>query len=382
MKTVIFFISSTRHSCKQRIDGIWRFAKDAGWHVQVVERAFNPVDVARIIGFWKPVGIIAECANGADELNAKNFGKIPVVYFDEAFGAKGRGFYIRLDCVGAVTAAVGELVHGGYVNFAYVGFRLPVYWSKDRGQNFRACVVQAKGTYVGGFEHDRPLSDIERKEALAEFLSGLPRPCGVFAANDQVSDEVVTVAKSLGLRIPDDIGIVGVDDDVAICETSNPTLTSVHPDFEGGGYRAAELLAAKMANPNMKPVQETYRVLGVVRRESTHIPQKSNLDADVAAAIHFIKASSGAHIGVPDVVKLMGCSRRKAETLFRETTGKSILETINDVLFESACNLLVQGSAPVSVIADRLGVSRGTLDGLFLVRKGVSANVWRKSCNR
>lgn len=70
MKTVLFFISSTRHTCTNRLAGISRYAKEHDWHVKVVERAFRKVNVQKHIDFCRPIGVIAECGNGADELNA------------------------------------------------------------------------------------------------------------------------------------------------------------------------------------------------------------------------------------------------------------------------------------------------------------------------
>jgi hypothetical protein len=79
METVLFFISSTRHTCTNRLEGICRYARTQGWYVQVVERAFHKVDVGRQLEFWRPVGIIAECGSGAEELTPEAFGNIPAV---------------------------------------------------------------------------------------------------------------------------------------------------------------------------------------------------------------------------------------------------------------------------------------------------------------
>ena len=79
METILFFISSTRHTCGTRLEGIYRYARVRDWHVQVVERAFREVNVKRQLDFWQPVGVIAECGSGASELNAESFGTVPSI---------------------------------------------------------------------------------------------------------------------------------------------------------------------------------------------------------------------------------------------------------------------------------------------------------------
>ena len=91
--TVLFFVYSNKYICANRIEGARRYAEKAGWDIQVVERhnADRPLDVNGIIDFWKPVGIIAECAGGMPELSRKTIGRIPLVYLDEdPNGEKGR----------------------------------------------------------------------------------------------------------------------------------------------------------------------------------------------------------------------------------------------------------------------------------------------------
>ena len=106
METILFFISSTRHTCGNRLEGIHRYARGRDWHVQVVERAFHKVNVKRQLDYWQPVGVIAECGSGASELNAEAFGAVPTVYFDADRAVHGPGCYVALDSakVGALAA--------------------------------------------------------------------------------------------------------------------------------------------------------------------------------------------------------------------------------------------------------------------------------------
>ena len=82
METVLCFISGTRHACHNRIEGVLRYAGERDWHVQVIERAFHEVNVARQLDFWRPIGVIAESGGVAGKIDERVFGDVPVVYLD------------------------------------------------------------------------------------------------------------------------------------------------------------------------------------------------------------------------------------------------------------------------------------------------------------
>lgn len=259
MKTILFFISSTRHSCRDRLEGIYRFARRHDWHVQVVERAFHAVRVRELLDFWRPIGVIAECGSGADELNSDAFGKLPVVYFDADRSLRGPGHYIGLDSRCVAQLAAEHLLSLGLPNYAFAAFRIPLFWSDERKAVFSAAAAKAgKGCAV--FDPGRELPPHRRQRELSDWLRGLPRPCGIFAANDYVGEEIVNACARLGMSIPDEITVLGVDNDEQICENLSPTLSSIAPDFTEGGYMAAELLWRVMENPKLKPSVHLFKV--------------------------------------------------------------------------------------------------------------------------
>ena len=124
MKTVLFFISSTRHTCSNRLEGIYRYARKNDWHVQVVERAFHKIDVRHHLDFWSPIGVIAECGSGADDLNDDAFGALPVVYFDADRSKRGPGFYVGSDGGSVGRLAATHLLDLKLPNYAYAAFRI------------------------------------------------------------------------------------------------------------------------------------------------------------------------------------------------------------------------------------------------------------------
>ena len=372
MKTVLFFVSSTRHSCFGRLDGVLRYGTKHGWHVQVIERAFHKVDVRETLKFWNPGGIIAECGSGAEELNRRAFGRLPVVYFDRDPKRCKDEMAVRLDSEGAGRMAAKELLSLGLDNFAFVPFRLRMYWGEERSRAFETEIKAAGKNY---FQFRRPYgaSPDEQRAALEKWLKGLPKPCGIFASNDYVSEEVVTAATRLRIAIPSQLAIVGVDNDEQICERSNPPLTSIMPDFADGGYLAAQLLGRMMESKSVKPGVHTFGASCVIRRKSTRHVGRSMGGAKtgaVARGLDFIQTDAGKGIGVRDVVQKMGVIRCTAEVMFKAETGRTILQAINDRIFELAKVEFAKGRLPVKAVAERLSVSRNTLDRIFVRRTG------------
>ena len=175
MKTVLFFVSSTRHSCFGRLDGVLRYGTKHGWHVQVIERAFHKVDVRETLKFWNPDGIIAECGSGAEELNRRAFGKLPVVYFDRDPRLCRNEMAVRLDSEEVGRMAAKELLSLGLDNFAFVPFRLSMYWNEDRARAFEAD-IKAAGKRFFRFKRPFKASPAEQREALEKWLAELPKP--------------------------------------------------------------------------------------------------------------------------------------------------------------------------------------------------------------
>ena len=377
MKTVLFFISSTRHTCRDRLEGIYRYARGHDWHVQVVERVFHKVNVRELLDFWKPVGIIAECGSGADELNDDAFGGLPVVYFDADRSKRGSGFYVGSDGASVGRLAAKHLLALKLPNYACAAFRLPLFWDRERREAFVEKVTKA-GVGCSVFASEREQLPHVRQAALAEWVGGLPRPCGIFAANDYVGEEIVNICEQLGLSVPDDIAVLGVDNDEEICENATTTLSSIAPDFAEGGYLAAELLGKVIEDRSLKPTVIHFPVTRVVTRKSTR-----RIACDrrrIVEAVEMIRVRACEGLSVPDVVSFIGQPRRTAEMHFREATGRSIHEEIDEVRFAKVFELLKNPRQSLESIVDLAGFSTGVaLRKAFRLRTGMSMRVWRQA---
>lgn len=379
-KTVLFFVYSNRYDCANRIDGARRYAEKVGWEIQVIER--NNVDrrleVKGIIDFWKPIGVIAECGGGIPEISRETLGRIPLVYFDEdSRGAKGRGLYVNSDSLRIGELAAKELLSLNLPNYAFVGWRRSRFWSEERRMAF-ASALKLHGYTPIIFSAPPKVSELRRRKMLAEWLKALPRPCGVFAANDALAEEICSMASSAGITVPDELAVIGVDDDSVICERTNPSLTSIRLDFEQGGYMCAELLDRKIHDPRFMQISLKFGPVLVARRGSTR--RFAQTDRRVAKAVEYIRRNACEGVGTLEVAREMGLSRRMAEVLFRRHANRSIHEEIVTVRLERVKVLLSNLRQDISAIASLCGwSSESVLRKTFKERFGVSMREWRTS---
>ena len=376
METILFFISSTRHTCGNRLEGIHRYARGRDWHVQVVERAFHKVNVKRQLDFWQPVGVIAECGSGASELNAEAFGAVPTVYFDADRAVHGPGCYVALDSAKVGALAAEHLLSLDLPHYAFAAFRMPLFWARERCEAFVEAVQRSRGCGVSVFDPGREQVPDVRQQALEEWVRSLPRPCGVFAANDYVGEEIANICARMGISVPGDIAILGVDDDEQICENTMPTLSSIAPDFAHGGYLAAEMLGRLIDGDGPRKTLLRYEPVSVVVRQSTrHVASSCERIAD---AVEMIRRRACEGISAKDVASYIGIPRRTAEMQFRAATGRSIHQEIDEVRFAKVFALLKNPRQTLDAIPDLCGFSTCVaLRKAFKLRTGLSMREWR-----
>ena len=273
--------------------------------------------------------------------------------------------------------AAKELLSLGFSNYAFVGNFQPREWS-DRRREVFAEAVNAAEKRLDVFQPGKAESFDAIRERLRPWLASLPRPCGLLAANDTTADIVLRLLRNMRIKVPEDVAVVGIDNDVLICENTTPTLTSVAPDFERSGYLAAEMLDARMQGGGAKDEIRTFAALHVIHRGSTRILKRK--DDAIKKALEFIRERAADGISPRDVVKQIGGSRRHAECRFKEFVGKSIGEELLAVRIEMAKKLLSDPSVPIGAVAARCGYSDDSLlRRAFKSATGMSLSGYRKS---
>lgn len=265
-----------------------------------------------------------------------------------------------LPYVAADNPAIGELagrhlLERGFANFAYVTPRYGSPWfTETRLAGFRKVVEQQAGRTCHVFEETAGANAPYEKQ-FKTWLKRLPKPLGVFATVDAQAFWVVQVARQIGLRVPTDVAVVGVDNHEWAATTSRVPLSSVDPDWEQIGYRAARALDQLMHGKPPPPAQ-WIPPLGVVKRASTEIMLQD--DTLVADALHFIADHHVELIGVDDVVEAVGVSRTTLETRLKAATGMSPHAAITHARVEHAKNMLLNSRASMDEISRACGFRR------------------------
>ena len=380
MDTILFFHTSQRQAWRRELAGAYRYARTRGWRVQVVEPQEGPPSVTRLAEFWRPVGCIAECSGAGGALLAPRLFKgLPTVFLgsDPATMPKG-ATCIAPAAKGMGERAAREFLEAGIASFGFVAKFADKFWSRDREKDFaETLALHGYGCRVFG-RTKRFANEEARTVALAEWLAAIPKPCGILAENDYAAVEVIDLARRAGNRVPDEIAVIGVDNDTELCENARPALTSVALDFDLAGWRALELLDRLVRDPNAPPLQETYPALGIARRGST--PAGSGVPPRILDALAFIRENACAGISAGDVAARMPGSRRYSEMEFKRATGRSILEEIQRVRFENVELLLRDRYRVIGVIAGLCGwKSENALRTAFLKRYGCSMRQWRRN---
>ena len=214
-------------------------------------------------------------------------------------------------------------------------------------------------------------------EKLAKWLMDLPKPIAIFASHDQYCLILSETCREYDIAVPEEIALLGVDNDELLCNRAYPPLSSVRTDVDLIGYETGKLLARMMKGEKPPTGEKLIAPLGIETRQSSDILAIS--DADVAAAVEFIKNHATRRITVRDVVSAAHVCRRVLERRFRRRLGRSILDEIHRVRIERAQELLVNTNMPVPEVAKAAGFRDGYhLWSTFRRKRGTSPASFRK----
>lgn len=217
--------------------------------------------------------------------------------------------------------------------------------------------------------------------ALGEWLKALPKPAAVMAAHDQRAVHVIEAATASGLRIPDEIALIGVDNDELLCETAEPTLTSIAPDHVHLGELAAATLRKVMSRPSAEHQETLSSAKTIVERQSArHVIPAAQL---VERATAYIRHNATKGISAADVVRQLGVSRRLAEVRFKQLTGGTILDALLTTRLEALKRRLREVDSPIARLSAACGFKCEIYaKRLFKKRFGVSMSEWRNSASQ
>jgi len=284
---------------------------------------------------------------------------------------------VSSDSEGAARMCAEHFMERGFQNFAYVGV-----W--ERGWSRRRCDAYCRAVSEANFEpHVYPLPQTESERSweweqtvLANWLVELPKPVGVMACNDDRGRGVLEACRLAGVRVPEEVAVIGVDNDELFCELSDPPLSSVALNAEHGGYRTAHLLHRLMKEKNVPAQKLTVEPVEVVTRRSTDCAPINT--REVGAALSYIHRNRSQNFTVNDLADSVGISRRNLEVKFRKATGKTILAEVQRIRLSHAKRMLRETDLPIPEIAESSGYrSASYLTQVFRKEVGVSPAKYR-----
>ena len=339
-----------------RLHGPWQFHLTPGDFEQIVPRMKD----------WKGDGIIARVINQKTADLLLDTG-LPLVVLDipETVATTFQRKNVQLvemvsDSEGATLMAVEHLLAKQFRHFAFVGYHGQI-WSEKRARTFTNR-MEEEGHDVHLYQKPARRGvalQWEREEPiLIQWLKNLPKPLGLMACNDQRGREVLDACSLAEIAVPEEISIIGIDNDELLCELSFPPLSSVALNAVQGGYLAAKTLHEMIRKVPLTHQKIVVPPLHIVERRSTESVAID--DPVVAAALQFIHSQPPAELTIDKVVATTCVSRRVLEIRFRKLLGSTILREIQKIRVERAKRLLLETDYAIEGIAEIVGFATGS----------------------
>lgn len=356
LRRVAMLANVSRRYDRRAAQGVAAYARDKGrWNLYIEE---DPLTKLPRLDQWDGDGIIANFDERRIAVAVSRL-MIPVV----AIGSGHRWYdprsgipYFTTDNQAIARLAAEHLLDCGFSRLAFFGnpsSRLH-RWSHERKQAFEE---RARAAGVPCFTYQgHPLGAqhwIEQFEELARWLRRLETPIGLFASTDIGARQVLEACQTIGLRVPSDVAVVGVDNDEMICELTSPPLSSIEQGSLRMGYEAAELLDRLMAGRTAGALRRAIAPEALVARLSTDVLACE--DGDLAAALRFIREHACDPIGVADVLDAVPLSRSTLEKRCLAVLGRSLHAEICRVRIQRAQHLLAGTNLLVKQVAQHCG---------------------------
>lgn len=369
-KTVLFSSYMSSSAGRRHLAGVYRYIaeKNCDWEIVAEKRIRtlqeNTIDALLDTGID---GVITACPIPEELMSDFTKRKTPIVGIDNHRTPATATVTIDDHAVGR-RAAEHLLTYGNFMDFGYVPYRETTRWSLGRMNGFVSALAR----------HNRAVNVRPLETPLSDWLRALGKPAAVFCSCDMTADEVLRAAAKEKIRVPQDLSVLGVDDDELFCDNMRPALSSVRPGHEESGYAAAEILdhlfrKRKAKDCKISPVSVTNRAsIAACLPATTLVERAQRLIAD--------HAKEG--WGVDEVAKALHVSRRLISLRFVQITGESVHEALTKERLKEAERFLRNSRKPIKDIS--LLVGFGTvnhLKRLFKSRYGVTMREFRRNAS-
>ncbi len=355
------------------------YRSDSG-NIKIARASQSAATIRDLAGVLRPDGVIAwGSVVSPKSLRAEIGGNQPMVFIDSEWDTQDdparRSGNVKSDPASiAQIASRALLLPQRCEDFAFVPFPGNHPWSIARGKAF-ANAIDLAGKRLHRFDWPAgSAGPADSGETLGRWIGALPRPCGIFAANDSVAEQVLGACSRTGISVPNDIAVVGADNFTHVCESTSPTLSSIEMDVAAECDAAVELMGKLFQRRSGgSPPELLVPAKQLVQRASSRFIH----DRRVAAALEFIRLNACNEGFSPrDVVREMGVSRALAFPLFHHATGRTILDEIHAVRLNRARELLATGMPQDAVGAACGYASHDDFRRVFRKRIGTTARKW------
>lgn len=365
------------------IAGVFRYSNMRGFcEIQLLqEHIADGWDV--LLNAVRPDGLILGCEIPETKGNAAPQFNCPAVLVNIPADSVRGPVVARLAMDNrAIARDVAErFLRQGFHHFAYVSFhkRIAGNYAEERHRHFSERLAEA-GFECEVFEQMEPMDWAGTELRMADWLRSLPKPCAIMVCNDRHGRSVLNACRLAGVKCPEQVGVVGVDNDILLCETATPPLSSIQPDNEGAGYRAAEILCKAVQSgrmPKGAPTCHSYGVGAFVERASSQ--DYKGTARLVAAARRYISRHACDGIHVKDVADTLHVSVRLLQMRFAEVGGPGVREEIERIRIKRVRELLATPGRRIGDIASECGfASETSLRECFRRLHGCSMREYRK----
>ena len=356
MKKVLLLVESSTAYGRKISDGVSQYVREHGrWTLHIEDRGLFCIPTPLKNG-WNGDGIIARTSGKAIQ-RALSRCRCPIV---ELLGdVNGENSVdVTADTLGGIELCIDHYLKKRIPSIGFYAFGWN-WWIEKRKKLFLEITLQ-KGIDAHCFvdsssqkSDPQPQWDDKYEPPLKKWIRRLPFRTGIIAANDYQAMRLLNVCQRSGIKVPEQIAILGVDNDEHLCNLVTPPLSSLDQDAEMVGYQAAELLDLKMNRRKLPLTPIIIPPKGIVSRRSSELTAID--DEDVAAALHYIAEEAVHGIGIDDVIRHVGLSKSTLLRRFQKELHRSPKEEIIRVRFDHAKNLLANSGLTVHAVALRCG---------------------------
>ena len=378
--SIALLIESSNSYARGLLRGIMSYIHEHhSWSIYLPEHGRGNVPVSWLNN-WHGDGIIARIENTKIAEAVVNSG-VPAVDVSAARLAPSLP-WVETDDHAIASLAAQHLIDRGFQHFAFCGDHR-FNWSRWRESHFQEC-IQTAGLHCHSYPQSTgrkqaPPWEVEQKR-LADWIRTLPKPVGVMACYDIKAQQLLDVCRTINVSVPEEVAIIGVDNDEILCNLSEPPLSSVIPNTRLTGYEAAALLDRMIAGEAVSSEAQLIKPLGIATRQSTDIQAID--DKLISDAVRFIRQQACDGINVQDILKSIPLSRRVLESRFQKIIGRSPHEEIMRIRLDRVKQLLEETELSLIEIAERTGFRHAEyLNVAFKKQAGTTPGQFRRGQN-